>query len=243
MNYQLVWQDEFDYTGLPDPAKWNYDVGGHGWGNNELQYYTDGGNAWVEDGRLIIEARREKKENREITSARLTTKNKGDWLYGKIEVRAKVPKLLGTWPAIWMLPTDWEYGGWPDSGEIDIMEHVGFDPEVIHTTIHTQAFHHEINTHIGKFEKLPGAMDEFQTYSVEWLPDALIFRVNGNIQFTYRPEEHVKTITPKEWPYNKRFHLLLNLAYGGDWGGAKGVDTEGLPARFEIEYVRVYELS
>jgi beta-glucanase (GH16 family) len=241
MNYQLVWQDEFNYTGLPDPAKWNFDVGGHGWGNNELQFYTDGDNAWVEKGRLIIEARNENRESREITSARLTTKGKGDWLYGLIEVRAKIPSLLGTWPAIWMLPTDWEYGRWPHSGEIDIMEHVAYEPENIHTTIHTGAYNHEIGTHIGKSRVLPGATDGFHVYSVEWKEDVLVFRVDNEIQFTYRPTDHASTITDKEWPFDKRFHLLINLAFGGDWGGAKGTEPAGLPARFEIDYVRVYQ--
>jgi beta-glucanase (GH16 family) len=127
--YNLVWSDEFDYTGLPDTTKWSYDVGGSGWGNQELQYYTyrRTDNARVEEGKLIIEAIKESYSGMNYTSARLVTKNQGDWLYGKIEVSAMLPKGRGTWPAIWMLPTDWEYGGWPSSGEIDIMEHVGYD--------------------------------------------------------------------------------------------------------------------
>ena len=241
MSYKLVWQDEFDYEGAPNPEKWEQEVGGHGWGNNELQFYTDSGNAWVEGGKLIIEARNEKRDNREITSARLRTKGKGDWLYGGFEVRAKVPRLKGTWPAIWMLPTDWEYGGWPESGEIDIMEHVAYDPERIHTTVHTGAFHHEIKTQIGKSRIVDGSMDEFHVYEVEWLPDVMIFSIDGEPLFTYRPTEHAETITHMEWPFNKRFHLLINLAFGGNWGGAKGIEPEGLPARFEIDYVRVYQ--
>src|SRR5215470_9572219 len=122
--WQLVWADEFDYDGLPDPKKWSYDVGGHGWGNKELQYYTEGRkeNARVENGLLIIEARRDSWEGHEYTSVRLVTKGKGDWTYGRIEVKAKLPSGRGTWPAIWMLPTASDYGGWPSSGEIDIME-------------------------------------------------------------------------------------------------------------------------
>jgi len=235
---KLVWSDEFDYVGPPNPEKWNFQVGDHGWGNNELQMYTDGANAWVDGEKLIIEAR---KEGDQITSTRMNTSGKGDWLYGRIEVRAKVPKLKGTWPAIWMLPTDWEYGGWPKSGEIDIMEHVGYDLDVIHTTIHTEAFHHEINTHIGVHEKLEGATDEFKVYAMEWTPEELTWFVDGKKQFVYKPEEHCEKVTSAEWPYNKRFHLLLNLAFGGDWGGAQGVDLDGLPARFEVDWVRVYQ--
>jgi beta-glucanase (GH16 family) len=139
--WQLVWSDEFNYSGLPDRSKWGYDVGGHGWGNKELQYYTERRkeNARVENGHLIIEARRDGSESNEYTSARLVSKGKGDWTYGRFEVRAKLPSGRGTWPAIWMLPSVKSYGGggWPDNGEIDIMEHVGFDPNVIHGSAHT----------------------------------------------------------------------------------------------------------
>ena len=144
--YELVWSDEFDYTGLPNSEKWSYDVGGSGWGNNELQYYTENRteNARVENGNLIIEARKESYGGNNYTSARLITKSQGDWLYGKIEVRAKLPGGRGAWPAIWMLPTDWAYGGWPSSGEIDIMEYVGYDPGVVHGTVHTESYNHTL---------------------------------------------------------------------------------------------------
>lgn len=241
MGYKLVWQDEFNYTGPPDPSKWNFETGGHGWGNNELQFYTDGGNAWVDGQKLTIEARKEVKGNREITSARLTTKNKGDWLYGMFEARIKLPKLKGTWPAFWMLPTDWEYGGWPRSGEIDIMEHIGSAVDKIFTTVHTEAFNHTKGTQVGKTELLAGATDDFYLYSVEWLPNEMIFRVDEKVQFVYCPAEHVKNVTSKEWPFDKRFYMVLNLAFGGNLGGSRGVDPEGLPARYEIDYVRVYQ--
>ena len=150
--WRPVWSDEFDTPGLPDPAKWSYDVGGHGWGNRELQFYTEGRreNARVEDGRLIIEARREDWEGRPYTSARLNSK--ASWTYGRIDVRAKLPRGRGTWPAIWMLPVRGEYGkgGWPDNGEVDIMEHVGFDPGVVHGTIHSRAYNHVDRTQRGK---------------------------------------------------------------------------------------------
>ncbi|MEJ2503896.1 MAG: glycoside hydrolase family 16 protein, partial [Gemmatimonadota bacterium] len=140
--WRQVWADEFDTPGLPDTLRWSYDVGGHGWGNEELQYYTEArqANARVEDGHLIIEARRDSVGGREYSSARLVTKGKGDWQYGRFEARAKLPSGRGTWPAIWMLPTEWRYGGWPESGEIDIMEHVGHDPDVVHATVHTGAY-------------------------------------------------------------------------------------------------------
>lgn len=127
LTWELVWSDEFDYEGAPDPEKWGYDVGGSGWGNHELQNYTEGENASVADGVLTIEARKETLGGMDYTSTRLVSRGKGDWLYGRIEVCAKLPSGRGTWPAIWMLPTDWAYGDWPASGEIDIMEHVGYD--------------------------------------------------------------------------------------------------------------------
>lgn len=141
--YRLVWSDEFDRDGGPDPTHWTYDVGGHGWGNNELQFYTDDRreNARVEGGHLTIEARREAWESRPYTSARLVTKGKGDWTYGRIEVRAQLPAGRGSWPAIWTLGSKNPLQ-WPDDGEIDIMEHVGFDQGVVHASIHTRQYNH-----------------------------------------------------------------------------------------------------
>lgn len=140
--WKLIWSEEFDYTGFPDSTKWSYDTEGnvYQWGNNEAQYYTSGRkeNAWVSDGVLRITALKEPMEGRSYTSARLITKGKGDWLYGRFEIRAKLPTGRGTWPAIWMLPTDWEYGDWPKSGEIDIMENVGYDPDTIVGSSHTE---------------------------------------------------------------------------------------------------------
>ncbi|MDP3462945.1 MAG: glycoside hydrolase family 16 protein, partial [Bacteroidales bacterium] len=151
------WFDEFDYTGLPDSAKWGYDIGGHGWGNNELQYYTDRiENSEVGNGILTITARKETIENNNYTSARLVSRTKGDILYGRVEVKAKIPAGKGTWPAIWMLPTDWEYGGWPDSGEIDIMEHVGYDQDMIHMSTHCKAYYWRLNNQKTATRKVPG---------------------------------------------------------------------------------------
>src|SRR5690349_14056129 len=162
-SWQLVWSDEFNSAGLPDPSKWSYDVGAHGWGNKELQNYTDRRkeNARVENGVLIIEARRDGTEAQPYSSARLVSKNKGDWTYGRFEVRAKLPSGRGTWPAIWMLPTQRSYGGWPKSGEIDIMEHVGFDPDMVHASVHTSAYNHTINTQKTAQIKIPTSRSEF----------------------------------------------------------------------------------
>ena len=159
------WSDEFDYTGAPDPNKWGYDIGGSGWGNNELQYYTNStNNANVANGKLTITARKENVGGREYTSARLVTKNKGDFLYGRIEVAAKLPTGKGTWPAIWMLPTDWAYGDWPKSGEIDIMEHVGYDPNNVLSSVHTQAYNHSIGTQKSGGKNIPTALTAFHKY-------------------------------------------------------------------------------
>jgi len=241
LSYDLVWSDEFNYTGLPDPQKWQFEIGGSGWGNNELQFYTAGNNAYVDGEKLIITARRENAGGREVTSSRIRTAKKGDWLYGKIEVRAKIPKGLGTWPAIWMLPTDWGYGGWPLSGEIDIMEHVGFDPDVLVTSVHTEEYNHIKQTHKNKSVKRAGMTDGFHIYSIEWLPDKIKFFFDDELHYTYNPSTLLNSPTYKEWPFDRRFHLLINLAFGGNWGGLRGVDYDILPVTFEIDYVRVYQ--
>ena len=242
--WRLVWADEFNYKGLPDPKKWDYDVGGHGWGNKELQFYTARRteNARVEKGHLIIEARREQSEGREYTSARLVSRGKGDWTYGRFEVSAKLPSGRGTWPAIWMLPTSWSYGGWPKSGEIDIMEHVGFDPDVVHVSVHTGAYNHTIGTHKTATLKLPNSRTAFNVYAVEWTPEDIRGFVNDQQVFTFRNERLTDPAADyRQWPFDKPFHLLLNLAVGGNWGGQKGVDKTIWPQRMEVDYVRVYQ--
>lgn len=234
-----VWSDEFDYSGAPNPTKWGYDLGGGGWGNNEAQFYTNRlENARVEDGRLVITAIKEKMENREYTSTRLISKGKGDFLYGRFEVKAKLPSGRGTWPAIWMLPTDWEYGGWPRSGEIDIMEHVGYDPERVHISTHTEAYNHIKNTQKTAIKSVPGAMAEFHVYRVDWTP----YAVRGYIdnQFIFEHINEGKGVDA--WPFDKKFHLLINLAVGGNWGAVQGIDDTVFPAVFEVDYVRVYEM-
>ncbi len=231
----LVWSDEFDYEGAPNPEKWGYDIGGHGWGNNELQTYTNSrNNSLVKDGILTIKA---EKTNGDWTSARLVTKGKGDWLTGRIEVKAKLPEGVGTWPAIWMLPTDWEYGNWPKSGEIDIMEHVGYDFGTVHGTIHTEAFNHSIGTQLGKSIDVENVASEFHVYAIDWEEDKIIWYVDG--EEYYRINNPGKTY--KEWPFDKRFHLILNIAIGGNWGGAEGIDPNLNEATMEIDYVKVYQ--
>lgn len=239
LTWELAWSDEFDYEGAPDPEKWGYDIGGSGWGNNELQYYTEGDNVTVSDGVMTIEARKENVGGREYTSTRLVSRGKGDWLYAKVEVRAKLPMGLGTWPAIWMLPTDWEYGDWPASGEIDIMEHVGYDQDVIVQSVHNQKFHGgQANNSSYPIE---GVSEDFHVYAVEWLPDRLIFSVDGEERFTYDPSRYSEHPTYELWPFDKRMHVLINLAFGGDWGGAMGTDDSYFPVTYEIDYVRVYQ--
>lgn len=234
-----VWSDEFDYTGAPDPAKWGYDIGGSGWGNNELQYYTAStNNAHVANGKLTITAIKESIGGMNYSSARIVTKNKGDWLYGRFEIRAKLPSGRGTWPAIWMLPTDWAYGGWPKSGEIDIMEHVGYDPNVVVQTIHTEAYNHTMGTQKGENKLVPTAMSEFHLYRLDWTPYAIRCYINNEKVFTFINQG----LGSPTWPFDKRFHLLINLAIGGNWGGAQGVDDSIFPAVYEIDYVRVYKM-
>lgn len=235
------WQDEFDYKGRPDPAKWGYDLGGGGWGNNELEFYTNAeSNASVENGKLTIAARKEQKEGRGYTSARLVTKNKFDFLYGRVEVRAKLPSGRGTWPAIWMLATDHAYGGWPRSGEIDIMEQVGYDPNRVLFSVHTEAYNHVKGTQKSGAKIIPTALTDFHTYRLDWTPDFVKGYYDGEPIFSF---ENDKTSNPDTWPFNRRFHLLLNLAVGGNWGGAKGVDDSIFPAAMEVDYVRVYKMK
>lgn len=236
--YHLVWTEEFNYSGPPDPVSWGYDLGGGGWGNNEVQQYTNSlNNAFVQDGKLTIRA---VKTGSTWTSARLVTRHKRDFLYGRVEVRARLPVGRGTWPAIWMLPTDWEYGGWPDSGEIDIMEHVGYDPGVVHGTVHTKAYNHMIGTQVGNSMQVPDFNTAFHTYAIEWTPDIIDFYIDDENYFSFVNDQTGNFAT---WPFDKRFHLILNIAIGGDWGGAQGIDPGLTEATMEIDYIRVYSAT
>ena len=239
--YTLVWSDEFDYSGLPDAKKWSFDVDGNtsGWGNNEAQFYTKDRiqNAEVKDGYLTITAIKEDFQHKKYTSARLVTKSKGDWLYGRIEVKAKLPDGRGMWPAIWMLPTDWAYGGWPASGEIDIMENVGYDPFVIVASAHTQSYNHVQRTQKNDKVTIPDCYTNLHLYALEWEANEYRVFVDDRLCFTFKNEG----IGYKVWPFDKRFHLLLNIAVGGNWGGAKGIDDTIFPRSMVVDYVRVYQ--
>jgi len=243
--WQPVWCDEFDQDGLPSSAHWSYDVGGHGWGNNELQYYTSErlDNAFVEDGILNIKAIKENYMGSTYTSARLVSKYKGDFEYGRFVISARMPSGRGTWPAVWMLPTEWRYGDWPFSGEIDIMEYVGYDPGVVHGTIHTGAYNHGLNTQIGYSKNVPTAEDEFHEYEMIWEPGRIVMMIDGvqYAQFGYNPESNMDISNSDAWPFDQPFHMILNLAIGGNWGGAQGVDPNLEEALFEVDYVRVYQ--
>ncbi len=246
LQWRQVWADEFDRPGRPDPAKWSYEVGGHGWGNRELQYYTEARreNARVENGLLIIEARREPFQGKSYTSARLTSRQA--WTRGRIEVRAKVPRGRGTWPAIWMLPLTGTYGngGWPDNGEIDIMEHVGFDPGVIHAAVHTRAYNHVDRTQRSARTTVDTAQEQFHDYILQWTRRGITVSVDRIRYFTF-DDERLKNPRAdwRHWPFDRDFRILLNIAVGGNWGGQKGVDDSIWPQRLEIDYVRVFQLQ
>lgn len=234
--WQLVWNDEFNGLAL-DSSKWSYEVNGDGGGNNELQYYTDRyQNSYVDSGSLAIVARKETYVTKKYTSARLRTKYRGDWKYGKFIIRAKLPSGVGTWPAIWMLPTDWVYGGWPASGEIDIMEHVGYDQDMIHGSTHCQKYYFKIGTQKTATVKIAGVSSQFHTYGLDWYPDSMEFFVDGNKYFTTYNDGSGW----QGWPFDQRFHCILNIAVGGDWGGAKGVDDNIFPQTMLVDYIRVY---
>ena len=240
-DYELVWCDEFDYQGLPDPVKWNYDVGGHGWGNNELQYYTreNLNNVVVKDGNLIITARKENFGQNQYTSTRLLTAGKAEFKYGYIEVRAKLPQQGGTWPAIWMLGTTYGTRGWPACGEIDIMEHVANDLNVIHGSVHTGNYNHRDNTQKTGQIVLDDVHSEYNIYAIEWTPKQIRFFVNGINYFTFNNDE---INNPDDdflnWPFDTKFFLILNVAIGG-WGGT--VQPNFTEASMYVDYVRVYQ--
>lgn len=230
----ITWSDEFNYTGSPDSSKWTYDIGGGGWGNNELQYYTSREeNARVENGSLIINAKQENYGGNAYTSARLQSSGEGHFKYGKIEVRARFTGAPGTWPAIWALPTDWVYGGWPDSGEIDLMEHVSTHGESVQASIHTRDFNHMNDTAISGFNY---GVDywNWHTYGLEWYPDRLDVTLDGVRYFSYQNDG----TGFGSWPFDQRFHLMLNVAVGG-WGGTPNLTSETM----EIDWVRAQEYT
>lgn len=233
---KLVWSDDFDTDGAPNAANWTYDMGRgkNGWGNGELQYYTDRTeNVTVADGKLKITAKTESYKNAKYTSARLKTEGLYDFKYGRIDVRAKLPEGVGTWPAIWMLGANFKNAGWPACGEIDIMEHVGNNSGVVQGAIHTPSSYG--NTKNVKTLKLADATSEFHIYSVNWSENQISFLVDDKIFYTYKPD--VKTT--ETWPFDANQFIILNLAMGGTLGGEIASDFR--EATFEIDYVKVYQ--
>lgn len=248
-SYQMVWNDEFDGPGI-DPSKWSYDLGDGcdiapdsslcGWGNNELEYYTDREeNSYISDGNLVIEAKREIPfylGKHRYTSARMVTKNKGDWKYGRIDVRAKMPIGQGIWPAIWMLPTESVYGGWPRSGEIDIMEYLGHEPERVFGTIHYGHDFWRFNSQGLELEEGNFAQD-FHVFTVLWNEQCIQFQMDG---IDIGVPNTRSTTLPTTWPFDQEFHLILNIAVGGNLPGAPD-GTTTFPQTLEVDYVRVYQ--
>ena len=254
--WRLVWSDEFQIDGAPDADKWNYDVWPVGKVNTENQAYTERSqNVRVADGKLIIEAHKEKYGNAEYTSGRVHSLGKGDFLYGRAEVRAKLPAGQGSWSAIWMLPSDpfkyattcatdadWqgssECDAWPNSGEIDIMEHVGYDMNRVHGTVHTKDYYWVNGKQRKASIEAKNVAEAFHDYAIEWTPERIDIFFDGTRYFSYLKESD----RWQSWPFDHPYHIILNLAIGGDWGRAGGpIDDSIFPAKMEVDYVRVYE--
>lgn len=239
--WKLVWSDEFNQAenSKPDPTKWGYDIGGSGWGNNELQYYTDRTqNARIEGGRLVIEARAENFGGRAYTSARLLTKNKASWTFGRIEARIKIPRGQGIWPAFWMLGTNFDAVGWPNCGEIDIMENIGSVPSRVHGTVHGPGY--AGGAGIGGSYVLPSGAalaDNFHVYAIEWEENRIRWFIDGQQYFTLTP---ANLPAGRTWVFNASQFMILNVAAGGNWPGNPDGSTI-LPQRMTVDYVRVYE--
>jgi beta-glucanase (GH16 family) len=232
--WSLVFADEFVTPGSPDPAKWGYEIGYIA--NDEKQYYTSRSeNARIEGGLLVIEARKEAYQGYAYTSARLITRGRFEFLYGRVEVRAKLPAGRGAWPAIWMLGANIGEVGWPACGEIDIMENVGFDPLRIHASVHTAAYNH--GTHKTASVTVPSPSGDFHVYAMEWYSDHIDAFADGQKYFSFRNEG----TGSRTWPFDKPQYLLLNLAIGGNWGGQQGIDDMLFPKRYLVDYIRVFQ--
>lgn len=235
--WELVWEDNFANAGLPDAGIWSYEEGYIR--NNEAQYYTKerSENARVENGNLVIEARKDNWNGHEITSASLHTYGKKEILYGRVEVKAKLPTGTGTWPAIWMLGNSIREGtGWPACGEIDIMENVGYDPKVVHGNVHTKAYNHVLGTNKGNNITLEKPWEEYHVYAVEWYKDRIEFFIDDERYFVFENEGSGKDV----WPFDEPHYLIINLAIGGGWGGQEGIDDSIFPQKYFIDYVKVY---
>ena len=236
---KLVWSDEFNSGSRPDTTKWVYNIGtgSNGWGNNEAQYYTgDSTNARIENGNLIIEARKEIKGGKSYTSARMITQGKASWTYGRFEIRAKLPKGVGTWPAIWMLGDNITTVGWPTCGEIDIMEHVGKEQDMVLWSTHSKLNNWSLGTQKTNKSIIEGVSTDFHIYKMEWSKDYIQFFVDGKLYYT-SPNEGKGS---DYYPFNAPQFLLLNLAIGGNLGGPT-INDAIFPCRMEVDYVRVYQ--
>lgn len=246
-HYELVWSDEFDGTEL-NMDNWSIEVNGSGGGNNELQYYTDrADNIRVEDGLLTIEAKKETYLNQEYTSGRIKTAEKQEFQYGKVEVRLKVPAGTGTWPAFWMLGNE---GSWPECGEIDIMEHVGYEPYIFHTALHTLNKNGMNGQNFSAKQTLTDSVaNDFHIITMEWVEnetsgyDRIHIYVDGVKTTSFG--ETAQLQASGDWPFNKPFYFIVNLAIGGSWGGVRGVDDTIFEQEvlYQLDYVRVYQLQ
>lgn len=237
---RLLFHDEFSGEGLPDPKYWSYEEGKVR--NGEEQYYTVARpeNCDIRDGLLNIILRNDNYEvggkGYPYTSASIHTRYKVPFTYGRVEVRAKLPACKGTWPAIWLMPNKDVYGMWPRSGEIDIMEQVGFDPDIVHFTAHSYLNHGEGNKQHNSM-RVPTNHTDFHVYALDWLPNKLTWYVDGKRGFTVVKTSSLWT----GWPYDQDFYLILNLAWGGGWGGQHGLDPASLPQTYQVDYVRIFQ--
>ncbi|MBU1141907.1 MAG: glycoside hydrolase family 16 protein [Firmicutes bacterium] len=239
MEYKLVWQDTFEQDGAPNPDIWVIQTGGHGFGNKEQQFYSDRPkNIFIKDGILNIVAYKEQIENREYSSAKITTEGKKSICKGRIEVVAKIPSGSGTWPAIWLLGDNRKKVNWPMCGEIDLMEHVGHNPNVIHFSLHSKSNYFRINNQPTKVVKRDDTVDQFHEFAMDWKDDEITFYLDKIKQEIFRKPENA---TVEQWPFNLGFHLIFNLAIGGTWGGT--IDDQIFPVTFQIKSVKIYEGS
>ena len=237
-NMTLVWSDEFEGANI-NTDYWTFETGSGGWGNNELQNYTNGDNVAIVDGKLVITAEKvnENKVAGSYTSTRMISKGKQSFTYGRMEIRAKLPSGKGIWPAIWMLGENISTVSWPACGEIDIMEYVGYEPDVVHATVHTTSGSGANGD--GSSVTLSTAEEEFHIYGLLWDEDELNFYIDTPDNGTHAYAPYTKT--ENNWPFDKAQFFILNVAVGGNWGGARGIDNAIFPQTMEVDYVRVYQ--
>ena len=235
--YKLVWQDEFNGTELSS-ADWNYETGGSGWGNNELEYYTSGNkNAYLLNGNLVIEAKKEDMGDRNYTSARITTAGKREFKYGRIDIRARLPVQTGMWPALWMLGNDIGSKGWPYCGEIDIMELVGKNPKQVVGSFHWKNDDASEGTINNRYDLTTGDFSQdFHLYSLVWGKDQYQILIDNKVYVTAKASD----IKAAYNPFNHPFYLIFNVAVGGDWPGSPDGSTS-FPQKMLVDYVRVYQ--